>query len=86
MMFEITDNKLNLLVDGNIVGYILYDEKDDYIIGSYIYVTPEMRGRGYALKLIDRFVEFSKDKNKKILPVCPVIKRVIENQYKDVLR
>jgi len=85
-MYEITDNKINLVIDDKIIGYILYDEKVDYIVGSYIYVNPEERGKGYSSSLIKRFVEFSKNKDKKIVPICPVIKRVLESNFKEILR
>ncbi len=85
-MFEITKNHINYIIDDVKVGYILFDEKDNYIVGSYIYVNPEYRGKGFSVKLVDCFVEFSKEKNKLILPTCPVIKRILENKYKEVVR
>ncbi|HEY8364924.1 MAG TPA: GNAT family N-acetyltransferase [Haloplasmataceae bacterium] len=84
-MFEVMDNRINLIIDNEIVGYIIYDEEKDCIVGSYIYVNPEKRGKGLSSKLIQKFVELSKEKKKKILPTCPVIKQVLESLYKDVL-
>ncbi len=85
-MFEITSNNLNFILDDVKIGYILFDEKDDYIVGSYIYLNPDMRGKGYSTLLIERFVELSKEKNKKIFPTCPVIKRTLEENYPDYLK
>jgi len=62
------------------------DEKSDYLVGSHIYLEPDERGKGYSQLLIERFVEFSKEKNLKILPTCPVIKRAIESNYREVLK
>lgn len=84
-MFEITKNKINLVIDDKVLGYILYDEKTEKLYGNYVYVNPEERGKGYANLLIERFVELSKEKNKKIVPICPVIKKIIEYKYEEVL-
>lgn len=85
-MFEIKSNTIDFIVDSNRVGYILYDELNDYIVGSYIYVNPEERGKGYADKLIDYFIQFAIGKEKKIMPTCPVIKRNLESNYPEILR
>lgn len=85
-MFEVTSNNINLIVEDERVGYILYDEADDFLVGSHIYVNPEERGNGYAGKLIEYLVQFAKEKNRKIMPTCPVIKRTLETNYPEILR
>ena len=85
-MIEVSKNKLNLIVDDINIGYILFAEKEDYIVGNHIYINPDKRGLGFTAPLIKRFVEMSKEKNKKIEPVCPVIKRILENKYREVLK
>ena len=83
-MFEITENKI-ILKEDETIGYIIYNTKDDYIVGSYIYVDPKFRGQGYSDQLMEKFVEFARSQNQKIFPVCPVIKRVLETKYSDML-
>ncbi|QVK18970.1 GNAT family N-acetyltransferase [Mycoplasmatota bacterium] len=85
-MFEITENDINLIVDDSKVGYILYEEKEDCLVGTYIYVIPEEREKGYSSLLIERFVELSKERNKLIVPTCPVIKGYIEAKYSEILK
>ncbi|NLG82241.1 MAG: N-acetyltransferase [Bacilli bacterium] len=84
-MFEVTDKYIYLVVNDKRIGYILYDEQEDKIIGSYIFVDETERGKGYAQKLVEYFTEFSKTKDKKIKPVCPVIKRLLEASYPEFI-
>lgn len=85
-VFEITKNNINLIVDDAKVGYILYDEKENYLVGSHIYIIPEEREKGYSCLLIERFADLSKGKSKKIIPTCPVIKRYLESNYQNITR
>jgi len=84
-MFEVTDNYINLVIDGKKIGYILYDEHDDKLLGNYIFVDEQERGKGYALELVSYFTELSKSKGKKIKPICPVIKRILETRYPEFI-
>jgi len=85
-MYEVTNNTINYMINDNRVAYILFDEGNDYIVGSHIFVDPEQRGKGYAGNLIEYFVQFAVDKDKKIMPTCPVIKRSLESNYPEILR
>ncbi len=85
-MFEYTKNNLNLIIDEVKVGYILYDEKDNFFAATHIYLNKEERGKGYSSLLIEEFVEFAKKKNKKIYPTCPVIKRYLESTYPELAK
>lgn len=85
-MFEFTKNNLNLIIDEVKVGYILYDEKEDFIAGTHIYLNPDERGKGYSSLLIEEFVKFSKENNKKIYPTCPVIKHYLESTYPELIK
>ncbi|MDF2699500.1 MAG: GCN5-related N-acetyl-transferase [Haloplasmataceae bacterium] len=84
-MIEITNNRLNLILNDKVIGYIIYDETTDFIVGTYIFVNPEERGKGYTKVLMDGFVKFVTEKNKKVQAVCPVIKRNLTETNPELL-
>lgn len=85
-MIEITEDRVNLIIENKNAGYITFNENVDFITGLYIYLEPVHRGKGYSQMLIKKFVEFAISKNKKIFPECSVIKKHLESDYKDILK
>jgi predicted GNAT family acetyltransferase len=85
-MFQITENKLILKVDDEEVGYIIFDEQKDHYVGTYVYVDPAHRGKDYANQLVARFVEMAQEKNFKIVPVCHVINRKLNDKYPEMIK
>jgi len=57
------------------------------IIIDHTYVSDSLRGRGIALQLIKKVVEYARQENKKIIPLCPYAKKVLmeNDEYKDIL-
>ena len=58
------------------VYYRSYDVSEDY------------RGQGIGRQLLDKVVEFAREKNLKIIPLCPYAKSVFDKEpsIADVLR
>ena len=52
------------------------------------YVNDDYRGQGIAAQLVDRVVEMAREENKKIIPLCPYAKGMLEKNsslYADVI-
>ncbi|RKQ31350.1 GNAT family N-acetyltransferase [Oceanobacillus halophilus] len=57
------------------------------IVVDHTYVSDDLRGQGVAGKLVERVVLFAREQDKKIVPLCPYVKRKLEetSAYHDVL-
>lgn len=67
---------------------ITYVDKDkNTIVIDHTYVSLELRGQGIASQLVSKVVEFAKQENKKIIPVCSFAKKEFMNhkEYLSVL-
>ncbi len=58
--------------NGNKAGLMSYSIPDsDFIIIDHTEVENDFRGQGVGDKLLDKIVEMVREKNLKILPLCP---------------
>ena len=50
-------------------------------------VSPTLEGKGIGKQLVHKAVEFARERNVKIMPLCPFAKRVFDKviDYQDVL-
>lgn len=57
------------------------------IVVDHTYVSDELRGQGIAGKLVDQVVSYAREQNKKIIPLCPYVKRKLEDteEYHDII-
>ncbi len=57
------------------------------IIIDHTYVSDSLSGRGIALQLVKKVVEYARKEDKKIIPHCPYAKKVMmeSDEYKDIL-
>lgn len=59
------------------------------IIADHTEVSDELRGQGVGQKLLEKLVEFARENNYTIIPLCPFVKAEMDKdpeQYKDVRR
>lgn len=64
---------------------ITYNE-DDFITIDHTYVSENLRGQGIASMLVDKVVDYAKEKNKKIIPICSYAKKKLSNkEYEDII-
>lgn len=88
---EIIDNKENnrfeLFVNDKVGGEIDYEIEDSKLIINHTGVRKEHEGKGLARKLVDFSVNYARENNFKIVPVCPYVKLVIgrNKDYQDLL-
>lgn len=59
----------------------------DKIIIDHTEVNEGNNGKGYGKKMVAKAVEFAREKNIKIIPLCPFAKKVFDKtpEFKDVL-
>ncbi|MNY72522.1 hypothetical protein D3C86_2110990 [compost metagenome] len=59
----------------------------DKIIIDHTEVSPVFNGKGLGKKLVEKAVEVAREKNWKIVPLCPFAKKTFDRnpQFKDVL-
>ena len=60
---------------------------NDKIIIDHTEVNPGNNGKGYGKKMVDKAVEYAREKNIKIIPLCPFAKKVFDKtpEFRDVL-
>lgn len=79
--------------------YIGHDEDDplaeityvptepDQLIADHTFVSDELRGTGVGKRLVKKIVQYARNENKRIVPLCPFVERQINknSQWQDVL-
>ncbi len=60
---------------------------DDKIIIDHTEVNPGNEGKGFGKKMLTKAVEYAREKNIKIIPLCSFAKSVFDKvpEFKDVL-
>lgn len=58
------------------------------LIVDHTEVSDQLKGTGMGKKLVERIVQYARDEDKKIVPLCPFAKAVIEKNeaWHDVLK
>ena len=61
--------------------------EDNQLIIDYTFVSDELRGDGIGEMLVAKAVQYAREMDQKIVPLCPFAKQQIEShpQYHDVL-
>ncbi|WP_099975157.1 MULTISPECIES: GNAT family N-acetyltransferase [Lactobacillaceae] len=74
--------------DGELIGEIDFTYVNDHTISiNHTVVDPAYRGQGLAMQLLDKVIQFSRENDLKIIPICPFAKRKIKEdpELHDVL-
>jgi len=72
----------------NFIAHITYVYEQDNIIAiDHTFVSPELRGKSIAAKLLAEVVTMAREEKFKIIPVCSyaVAKLTRNDEYEDVL-
>jgi len=72
----------------NFIAHITYVYKEDNVIAvDHTYVSPKLRGKAIAAKLLAEVVKMAREENLKVIPVCSyaVVKLTRNDEYKDIL-
>lgn len=71
--FYIGDNEENMVAE---IHYVPNGEHQ--IIVDHTYVSDDLRGTGTGGKLVEKIVQYAREENKKIVPLCPFVKSQIQ--------
>lgn len=87
---EITETKGAFIAyeENNKIGEMTYSSAgDDKIIIDHTEVHPEEKGKGIGRVLLDRAIEYARENQLKIIPLCPYAKSMFDRDVdiKDVL-
>lgn len=87
MEFIKEQDRIALNVDGKEIGEITWFEENNKLIVNHTYVDPAYRGNNYARSLVDEVVKLARSENKKIVPVCSYVDKVLsrDDNFKDIL-
>jgi len=83
MNIERDDNgrkgRFSALIDGEEAGLMTYTWAGDHkFIIDHTEVNPDFSGKGVGKQLVMAAVAFARERNLKILPLCPYAKKVFE--------
>lgn len=87
MEFKRADQKIEAFQEGRVVGEITYsDTKGGKWIIDHTYVDPNHRNQQIGEQLVKAVVEWAREENVKLLPLCPFAKKEFEQtpDYADV--
>lgn len=82
------DGMFYVKVDGEILARMTYSKPDDKkIIVEHTEVADEIRGKNVGYQMVNTAVQYVRNHNLKLVPVCPFVKAVFDKkpEYKDVL-
>ncbi|TDM12087.1 N-acetyltransferase [Macrococcus lamae] len=67
---------------------ITFIQQNDTLVIDHTFVDPSLRGEGIAKQLVNKVVDYARQENKKILPVCSYARVVMERDKSmhDVLK
>ena len=77
------DKKQYEIQKGKSVGFAEYMLADNIIYFTHTEVPEEMQGEGMASKLIKFALEDAREKDYKVIPLCPFVRAYIKRHLKD---
>lgn len=86
-MIKISDNKIDYLLDGRVVGNILFTKDNNLIRLTSTIVNPEERGKGIANKMLEEAFNYFKENNYKVVIECSYVNKWILDKkgYQDLI-
>lgn len=72
--------------EGTVNAEITWTQMADVMVVEHTFVNENMRNQGLAKELVDRAVEYARENEYKIEPVCSYVATVFErsDEYEDV--
>jgi uncharacterized protein len=79
--------RYQLLVDGEVVGEILYRRNDDAIALVHTEVSPALEGRGLASTLVAGALDDLRARRMHVVPICPFVRAYVRRhpEYADLV-
>ena len=86
---EISKGIFTFKLEDQIVGEMTYSRAGtDKLIIDHTLVSQDKQGQGIGAKLVEAAVEYARENEKKIVPLCPFAAKIFERkgqEYADVL-
>ncbi|MFL5946809.1 MAG: GNAT family N-acetyltransferase [Gaiellaceae bacterium] len=81
------DLRYELVVDGRVVGEILYRRRPGGIALVHTEVEPALEGRGLASRLVAGALDDIRARQLRVIPICPFVRSFIERhpEYSDLV-
>ncbi len=68
-----------LRIDGERLGFLEFTRPEVGLMRiEYVEVSPELRGKGHGRQLVAKAIEFAKDTELRVVPICSYARVVIE--------
>lgn len=73
--------------NGERLAEMVYTKEKDRMIIQHTEVDESLRGKNIGFELVEHAVEYAREANLKIVPLCPFAKKIIERhkEFQDVL-
>lgn len=89
MEIKLNGNQFDAYLEGKRVGEMTWSNAGEgIIIIDHTYVHPDYRGKNIAESLVAAGVDYAREVNKKVMPLCPFATREFQRkpEYQDVLK
>jgi predicted GNAT family acetyltransferase len=79
--------RYELVVDGDVVGEILYRRKAGAVALVHTEVAPSLEGQGLAGRLVSGALEDIRERGLHVIPICPFVRAYIRHhpEYSDLV-
>ncbi|MCP3029787.1 N-acetyltransferase [Halobacillus sp. A1] len=81
------DGRFYINEKGNELAELVYEEEGSLLKITHTHVIPPEQGEGLATELVDHAVQYARNNNMTIDPVCSFAEKVLngDSKYEDVL-
>ena len=90
-MITITDvpsrSRYEATVDGEVVGFVTYRERDDELLLTHAEIDPTRRGQGLGEQVVRATLEEVSATHTRVIPVCGFVRSVMlrEPEYRSLM-
>ncbi|TLS38917.1 GNAT family N-acetyltransferase [Pseudalkalibacillus caeni] len=82
------ENRLFFEENGELIAELHFEKEDgNRLNADHTMVVEQYQGQGFGEQLVEKLVEYSREKEFTVVPTCPFVKQKLEEnkQYQDVL-
>jgi predicted GNAT family acetyltransferase len=81
------ESRYELLVDGHVVGEILYRPTPDHVVLLHTEVLPSFEGKGLGARLVAGALDDIRSRGLHVVPFCPFVRAYIRRhpEYADLV-
>ena len=81
------ESRYELLVDGHVVGEILYRPTSDHVVLLHTEVLPSFEGKGLGARLVAGTLDDIRSRGLHVVPFCPFVRAYIRRhpEYADLV-